>query len=79
MVFDSGEGNAPKIGFLSRNSQKCHGKLGVAGNDHMQYAYRLECLNCGYVYGANGSDIFERKYPECQGGESGIRYWMRNI
>jgi hypothetical protein len=78
-MFRSGEGETTKIDSINKNNQKCHGTLGIAGNDHMQYAYRMECLNCGYVYGANGSDIFERKYPECQGGEPGIRYWMGKV
>jgi len=63
------------IGYVNRNNQKCHGTLGVKGTDHMQYAYRLECLGCGYVYGANGADIAERRCPECDGGAAGIRYW----
>jgi hypothetical protein len=47
----------------------------VAGADHGQYAYKIECTICGYVYGANGSDMDERRCPECQGGAPGIRYW----
>lgn len=76
--FRSGEGETTKIGYINRNNQKCHGTLGIGGNDHLQYAYRMECLNCGYIYGANGSDIAERKCPECQGGMPGIRYWKNN-
>ncbi len=26
----------------------------------------MECLNCGYKYYANGSDIWLRKCPQCQ-------------
>jgi hypothetical protein len=33
--------------------------------------YILQC-ECGYEYGANGSDIFERLCPRCQGGAPGI-------
>ena len=74
--FMSGDGHTTKIGYVNRNNQKCHGTLKVKGNDHLQYAYRMECLNCGYVYGANGSDIAERLCTICQGGVQGIRYWL---
>jgi rubredoxin len=42
----------------------------------MQVAYKMECDNCGYVYGANGSDIAFRKCPNCQGGRAGIPFWL---
>lgn len=74
-AFRSGEGKTTAIGFVNDNHQRCHGTLGVKGTDHMQLAYRLECLLCGFVYGANGSDIHERKCPSCQAGAKGIRYW----
>lgn len=76
-MFRSGDGQSTKIGYVNRNDQKCLGTLGVPGTDHMQKAYRLECLKCGFVYGANGSDIAERRCPECQGGAKGIRYWIK--
>lgn len=74
-AFRSGEGKTTAIGFVNVNQQRCHGTLGVKGTDHMQLAYRMECLLCGFVYGANGSDIHERKCPSCQAGATGIRYW----
>ena len=40
----------------------------------MQYSYKMVCQNCGEVYGANGSDIFQRKCPKCQGGNPGIDF-----
>jgi hypothetical protein len=70
-----GAGETTKIGHVNRNDQRCCGHRGVQGNDHLQYAYKVECLSCGYVYGANGSDLFQRRCPECDGGEPGIRYW----
>jgi rubredoxin len=75
--FRSGDGDTTKIGYANRNNQICQGTLNVDGTDFFQIVYRLECLNCGYVYGANGSDIAERKCPECQGGKPGIRYWKK--
>lgn len=73
--FRSGDGDTTMVGYTNENNQKCHETQGVPGTDHLQFAYRLECLNGGYVYGGNGSDIAERKCPECQGGQPGIRYW----
>jgi hypothetical protein len=36
----------------------------------------MECTLCGFVYGANSGDVFERKCPNCQGGAPGIRFWL---
>ena len=67
-IYRSGKkGETTEIGYVNKNKQKCYGQRGVAGTDYGQLAYRMECLKCGYVYGANGSDIFERKCPKCQG------------
>jgi hypothetical protein len=71
----SGGTSTTSVGYENRNRQLCLGHRGVAGTDFGQFAYRLECLECGYTYGANGTDVFQRKCPECQGGEPGIRYW----
>ena len=67
-----------EIGHFNPNGQQCCGHCGVPGNDPGQYVYKMECTRCGYVYGSNESDIYERKCPECQQGAPGIRYW-RNI
>lgn len=75
----SGEGRTTQIGHVNDNGQRCEGTLGVPGTDHLQKAYRMHCGHCGhcgFVYGANGAAIFERRCPNCQGGESGIRYWL---
>ncbi len=74
--FRSGDGKTTQIGYINPNYQKCHGTLEVKGTDHLQFAYRLECLRCGYVYGANGSDIAERHCPKCDRGADGIPYWL---
>jgi Zn finger protein HypA/HybF involved in hydrogenase expression len=47
---------------------------GLSGNDHLQFIYVLRCEACGHEYGANGSDIFQRRCPNCQGGKPGLRY-----
>ncbi len=66
--------NTTAPSYVNRNRQKNLGTRGVSGNDHLQKAYELECLKCGHHYGANGSDIFQRKCPRCQGGAPGIPY-----
>ena len=75
----SGDAPTTQIGFVNANRQQCHGTFGVFGTDHNQYAYRIECLACGFVYGANGSDIAARLCPQCQGGTEGIQYWLPDI
>jgi hypothetical protein len=64
-----------RIGFINKNGQK---NLGCtepprAGTDHGQHIYIMECTKCGKRYGANGSDIFERKCCYCQKGAKGLR------
>ena len=75
-LFESGTTNTTKIGFTNRNDQLCTGNRGVAGTDHGQVSYRMACMlaKCGHVYGANGTDVFQRKCPSCQGGVPGIDY-----
>lgn len=72
--FRDGGGRTTRIDYVNRNKQKCAGHRGRAGTDHNQLAYRMECLSCGNVYGANGSDVFQRKCPNCQNGEPGIGF-----
>ena len=71
-----GETTTTQIGYVNRHNQRCGGHRGLAGNDHLQRAYRMECLQptCGNIYGANGSDVFQRKCPNCQGGQPGIEF-----
>ncbi len=42
------------------------------GTDHNNYVYVMRCGNCGYTYGANGSDIFQRRCPDCDNGAEGL-------
>ena len=68
--------NAPTTvpGYVNGNQQRNLRKTNppLPGNDHMQVTYVLECLKCGNAYGANGSDIWLRKCPKCQGGMPGL-------
>src|SRR5262245_58625580 len=74
-AWESGSGDSVKVGYENPNGQRCCGHRGVLGTDHLQYAYKVECTRCGYVYGANGTDLHLRLCPECQGGAPGIPYW----
>lgn len=76
-TWQSGEGPSVQIGYVNTNRQKCCGHCGIPGTDHLQRAFKVECLDCGYVYGANGSDMHLRLCPECQDGADGIRFWMK--
>lgn len=58
------------IGHINKNNQKNIGRTDNPGNDHQQWYYNMECLNCGHVYYSNGTDIWQRKCPKCQGGKS---------
>lgn len=75
-MWKSGSTNTTKIGFVNRNNQQNHGTRGATGTDYGQLSYKLECLNesCGHIYGANGTDIFQRKCPKCQSGKDGIDF-----
>ena len=73
--WQDGSGESVEIGYLNPHSQQCCGHCGVPGTDHGQYAYKTECTICGYVYGTNGSDMYEKRCPECQKGAAGIKYW----
>ncbi|WP_411224688.1 hypothetical protein [Marivita sp. S2033] len=61
-------------GYVNRNNQEVLSCTGKPGNDHNQVIYILQCLTCGVRYGANGSDIFQRKCPKCGGGMPGLAW-----
>ncbi|RVK60590.1 hypothetical protein CN155_04845 [Sinorhizobium meliloti] len=66
------------IGDVNRNKQRLLEKTSYPGNDHNQHIWVIECQapqeseTCGHIYGANGSDFFQRKCPVCQGGKPGL-------
>ena len=76
MPFRSGDGETVKVGYVNENNQMCLGTRGKPGTDHLQYSYRMICLeeDCECIYGANGADVHERKCPRCQNGAPGIPY-----
>ena len=68
-------------GYENKNGQVVIERTDRKGTDHLQYVYILRCKHCGRKYGANGSDIWQRKCPslvlKCKagGGRKGI-YWI---
>ena len=75
-MFKSGLTETTAIGYINRNNQQVLGHRGETGTDHGQFSYKLVCLNteCREEYDANGTDIFQRKCPKCQGGSPGIPF-----
>lgn len=71
-----GQGQSTQPGYRNRNDQVVLRATDARGNDHGQYVYVLRCErpSCGCEYGANGSDIFQRKCPACQDGKPGLPY-----
>ena len=65
-------GKTTTIGYKNRNDQIVIRRTGLSGTDHGQYIYILKCSNCQNEYGANGSDIWQRKCPKCQNGKPGL-------
>ena len=63
-----------EVGFVSKHGQVVIRNTGLAGNEAHQKVYQLGCSHCGHVYGANGTDIHERKCPKCGGGVPGLAY-----
>jgi hypothetical protein len=61
-----------QTGLVNPNGQVTIRNTGLPGTDHNQYVYQIACSHCGEIYGANGSDIFERKCPRCQQGKPGL-------
>jgi hypothetical protein len=62
-----------RAGYGNENGQKNLGRAEPkqTGTDNEQYVHVMNCTRCGLVYGANGSDIFQRKCPACQDGAKG--------
>ena len=70
----SGGAGTTMPGYRNRNDQVVTRRTNLPGNDHNQRVYVLRCARCRSQYGANGSDIWQRKCPNCGGGQPGLRY-----
>jgi hypothetical protein len=71
-VQTRGEAQTTRPGYVNRNRQVVLHRTELRGNDHNQFVYRMRCLPCGHEYGANGSDIWQRRCPSCDGGAPGL-------
>jgi hypothetical protein len=74
---DSGGGTrgySTKPGFTNANGQTVVRSTGLPGTDHGQSIYVVHCGVCEKDYGANGSDLWLRKCPYCQGGRPGLPF-----
>mgnify|MGYP000128943684 CR=1 FL=1 len=63
-----------RLGYVNKNFQRVTRQTDQPGNDHSQRVYVLNCDKCGHEYGANGSDIWQRRCPVCQNGAKGLDY-----
>jgi hypothetical protein len=79
-AFDKGKATrtlqspTTRIGYVNKNGQVVVRNSRMPGTDNNQVVYQLGCSQCGEVYGANGTDIFERKCPKCQDGRQELEY-----
>ncbi len=60
------------IGYTNRNGQTVVRKTFKLSNDLFQVVYVLKCGQCKREYGANGSDIFQRRCPYCDPRARGL-------
>ncbi len=61
-------------GFRNGNNQIVIRRTDERGNDHNQNVYVLCCGSCSHEYGANGSDIWQRRCPSCHQGAKGLLF-----
>jgi hypothetical protein len=63
-----------ELGYVSRNDQCVIRDETIQRDDRRLKIYVLRCLNpdCRNEYGATGSEVHQRKCPNCQGGRPGF-------
>jgi len=61
-----------KPGYVNPNGQITIRNTDAPGTDKNQYVYQIACSKYGCNYGANGSDIHDRKCPQCGAGTAGL-------
>jgi hypothetical protein len=60
------------IGFRNREGQVVVRKTEREGSSSEQRIFILRCSVCGFEYGADGRDIYDRLCPKCQDGPPGL-------
>ncbi len=59
-------------GYRNANKQVVIRDTGFASESFPgQRVYEMRCGACDFRYGANGTDVFKRLCPKCQGGAAG--------
>lgn len=67
-------GYSTRPGFTNANGQSVVRPTDLPGTGFGQKIYVLRCGRCSEEDGANGSDIWLRKCPKCQGGRLGLAF-----
>lgn len=57
---------------INRNQQEVLRKTEQPGTDKNAKVWILKCRRCGFCYGANGTDAWDRKCPNHGGGRPGL-------
>ena len=66
------EASTTRPGFRNTNNQVVIRDTGFPSETFAgQRVYHLRCQACAHEYGANGTDVFKRLCPGCQGGAKG--------
>jgi hypothetical protein len=73
-VGRSRDGITTQISYINRNDQEVIQPTGKPGTYHGQYVYVLRCRTCKHEYGANGSDVFQRRCPSHDRGAAGFTF-----
>ena len=62
------------VGYVNPRGQEVIRATDKPGTDFNQRIYVLRCRDCGNEYGTNGSNIYERRCPEHDGGAPSLEY-----
>ena len=67
-------------GFVNQNGQMVVRDTGFGSETFPgQRVYQLRCGKCAIEYGSNGTDVFKRLCPKCQGGAVGEKLRERGL
>ena len=67
-------------GSINQNGQMVVRDTGFGSETFRgQRVYQLRCGKCGNEYGSNGTDVFKRLCPKCQGGVAGEKLRDRGL
>ena len=67
-----GSRSVKKPGDINPNAQEILRLTKDQGSDFNSHIWVLKCRDCGLIYGANGTDAWQRKCPNCQSGAGGL-------